>query len=107
MTELTHQQERRSEVRRCAPATRVSWAREDATKTCTGWVSDIATSSISFVTPTRDRPTPGEPIELTLNAGSQLPQHHAVRVARTESHDQLFSLVACRTDATAEHAPTV
>ena len=102
-----HQQERRSEGRRrCAP-TRIAWARDDATRTCTGWVSDVATCSIAFLTPTRDLPAPGEVIELTLNAGSPLPQHHSVRVARTTPHDRFFSLVACRTDAAAEHVHTV
>ncbi len=107
MTEPTHQHERRSEVRRRAPATRISWAREDAANICTGWVSDIATSSIAFVTPTREKPNPGEMILLTLNAGSRSPQHRMVQVARTSPHDQLFSLVACRTAAAAEHPDAV
>lgn len=103
MTEPTHQYERRSELRRRAPATRISWAREGAAKICTGWVSDVATSSIAFVTPTREKPNPGETILLTLKAGSRSPQHHTVRVAHTSPHDQLFSLVACRTDEAAYH----
>ena len=100
MTELNQKEERRSEVRRRAPAERISWTREDAAKISTGWVSDVATSSISFVTPTRDLPMPGETIELTLNSSGQIPRHRSVRVARTAPHDRLFSLVACHTDAT-------
>ncbi len=102
MTELNRKEERRCDLRQGAPAERIWWAREDAAKTSTGWVSDVATSSISFITPTRDLPVPGEAIELTLHAGSRLPQHRSVRVARTAPHDRLFSLVACHTDAATE-----
>lgn len=102
MTELSQKEERRSEVRKRAPAERISWAKEDATKTSTGWVSDVATSSISFVTPTRDLPVPGETIELTLNGNGPLPLHRSVRVTRTAPHDRLFSLVTCRTDVETE-----
>ena len=98
MTQPVPQQEQRSEMRRRAPADRLSWTRENATKTFTGWVSDVATSSIAFVTPTRDRPDLGEAIELTLDSGSQYPRRRAVRVARTALHDGLFSIVACRND---------
>lgn len=107
MTEPGRNEERRSEVRRRARAERISWARKDAAKTSTGWVSDVSTSGISFVTPTRDLPAPGEAIELTLNAGGRSPRHQSVRVARTAPRDRLFSLVACRTDATAEDAHAV
>lgn len=107
MTEPTHQDERRSEIRRRAPATRISWAREGAAKTCTGWVSDVAASSIAFVTPTREKPSAGEVIELTLGATGRSPQHRSVRVAHTLPHDQLFSLVACRTYAPAEQLHAV
>lgn len=104
MTESKSRQERRSEVRRRAPAARISWTREDAARTCSGWVNDVAPSSISFVTPNRDLPAPGEAIELTWNAGGPSPQYHSLRVARTAPHDRLFSLVACRTLAAAEQS---
>ena len=107
MTESWQPLERRSEPRRVVAARRVSWAREDATRTCTGWVSDVATSSVAFVTPTRDRPAPGEAIVLTLDAGGRSPRHHSVRVVRTEPHDRLFSLVACRTEATEQRAHAI
>ncbi len=107
MTEPTHENERRSEVRRGAPATRISWARKGSDKLCTGWVSDITTSGIAFVTSTREKPDPGEMILLSLNAGNRSPQHHTVRVAHISPHDQLFSLVACRTAAATEHQRAV
>ena len=98
MTESRHQQERRAEVRRSMPARRVSWTRENATRTVTGWASDIANNSIAFVTPTRYQPASGEAIELTFDAGSQSPQYRSVRVVRTAPHDQFLSLVACRNE---------
>ena len=107
MTELSQYEERRSEVRLPASAERISWARKDAVSTTGGWLSDVATSSISFVTPTRDSPVPGDAIELTLNASGRSPQHRSVRVARTAPHDRLLSLVACRTDATSQQRHAV
>ena len=98
MTGSQPQCEGRSEVRQPAATNRISWTREDATETYTGWVSDVATSSIAFVPPTRYQPAPGEAIELTFNAGSQSPHYQRVRVARTTPHDRYFSLVACQTE---------
>ena len=99
MTESCNRQERRSEVRQRVPANRISWTRENAAKAFTGWVSDVATSNIAFVTPTRDQPTLGEMIELTLDPQSRSPRHRSVRVTRTAPHDRFFSLVACRNEA--------
>ncbi len=91
--------ERRSQPRRPAPAKRVSWARPDAPKTCTGWISDVAESSVAFVTPRRDTPTVGEAIDLTLDTGRRSQRHRVAQVARTAPHDRYFNLVACRTDS--------
>lgn len=102
MTESRREQERRSEGRRCAPAHRISWTRENATRTCTGWVSNVAASGIAFVTPTRDQPAPGEAIELTFDPGSRSPRHRRVRVARTAPYDRFMSIVGCRNEPAQE-----
>ena len=96
------QPERRLEVRRRAPAERISWAREDATGTNAGWVNDVAESGIAFVTPSRDQPSPGELIELTFNPRGPSPRHRLVRVARIAPYDRFFSVVGCR-NKTAEN----
>ena|GEM_PF-5139992 len=96
MNESGRQPERRSEVRGRAPAERIAWAREDATRTNAGWVNDVAESGIAFVTPARDRPSPGELIELTFDPGGPSPRHRLVRVARIAPYDRFFSVVGCR-----------
>ena len=88
--------ERRREPRRHAPANRISWTREGATETVSGWVSDVAESSIAFVTPARHHLVAGEPIALTLHAGTPSEQHRYVRVVRTSRYDGFFSVVGCR-----------
>ena len=62
-------QDRRLEERRHVPVKRIAWMRADPSKAFTGWVSDTATSSLAFVTPTRDQPSAGEEIELTIGVG--------------------------------------
>ena len=96
MSESGIKQDRRSQPRRRTPANRVSWTRENADRVCTGWVSDVATSSVAFVTATRDQPAPGEALELTLGATGPHPQYRHVRVARLAPFDSRFTLVACR-----------
>ncbi len=103
MSESGQQPERRSEVRRRAPARHISWTPENATRTYTAWVSDVAESSIAFVTPTRDRPAPGEAIELTFDPGGSAPRYREVRVARTAPYDRFFSIVGCRYEPAEEH----
>lgn len=98
MTNARHQQDKRSEVRYRAPADRVSWTGETATRTVAGWVSNVATSGIAFVTPTREQPAPGETIEVTFGAGGPTPQHRTVRVAHTAPYDRFFSVVGCRNE---------
>ena len=105
MTGPRCQQERRAEVRRGAPADRLSWMRDQATRMHTGWVNDVAASSIAFVTPTRDKPSPGEAVELTFGTGSRAPQHRWVRVTRTAPYDRFFSLIGCRNEPAEEPAP--
>ena len=102
MTDPGGPDERRREVRRAAPTERIAWAREQATRTCAGWVSNVAASSIAFVTPTRDRPRPGETIELTFSPESESPLHTRARVVRTGPHDRFFSVVACRNEPAQE-----
>ena len=96
MTEPKPQPERRIEPRLRGAADRISWTRKNATRTCTGWISNTAASSIAFVAPTRDQPVLGETIELTFGPGSSFPQHQRVRVVRTTRHDRFFSLVGCK-----------
>ena len=96
MSESGVKQDRRSQPRRRTPADRVNWTRENADRVCTGFGSDVATSSIAFVTATRDQPALGEALELTLNAGGPRPQYRHVRVARLAPFDSRFTLVACR-----------
>ena len=96
MTMSGQTSEQRSEVRRRVPTSRIAWTRLDATRAFTGWVSDIAESSVSFVTPTRDTPRPGEAIELTFDVGTEVERYQAVQVARTAPHDRFFSIVACQ-----------
>jgi hypothetical protein len=96
MTISRRKGEQRSEVRRRVPTCRIAWTRPDATHAFTGWISDVADSSVSFVTPTRDIPKPGEAIELTFDAGMQNERYRAVQVARTAPYDRFFSVVACQ-----------
>ena len=98
MTDSRPRREARSEARQPAATNRISWMREDASEAYSGWVSDVATSSIAFVTPTRYQPASGEAIVLTFDAGSQSPQYRSVRVVRTAPHDRFLSLVACRNE---------
>ena len=102
MNESGCQPERRLEARRHAPAERISWVREDATRANAGWVNDVAESGIAFVTPARDQPSPGELIELTFNPGGPSPRHRLVRVARFGPYDSFFSVVGWR-NKTAEN----
>ena len=88
--------EQRSEVRRRVPTYRIAWTRSDATHAFTGWVSDIAETSVSFVTPTRDTPKRGEALELTFDVGTKAERYQSVQVARTAPHDRFFSIVACQ-----------
>lgn len=96
MTTSGRKGEQRSEVRRHVATSRIAWTRPDAAKAFTGWVSEIAESSVSFVTPTRDIPRPGEALELTFDVGTQVERYQFVQVARTARHDRFFSIVACQ-----------
>lgn len=97
MTARRRPEEKRSETRRRVPTCRIAWTRPDGTKAFGGWVSDVAESSVSFVTPKRDTPRPGESIELTFDVGTSAEHYQSVLVARTAPHDRFFSLVACQT----------
>ncbi|UCE59224.1 MAG: hypothetical protein JSU63_17490 [Phycisphaerales bacterium] len=90
-----HQQDRRSETRQSTPTERLAWARENDKQTSTGWVSNIATRSVAFVTPTRSLPSPGEAIELTFGSSGPSPQHREFRVVRAAPYDEFFSVVGC------------
>jgi len=92
----TRQLERRAEVRCAGVAERIRWAREDAGSTHTGWVNDTSRNGVTFITPRRDQPSPGEHIELTFGVGGRAPQHTAAEVLRAEPYDRYFSLVACK-----------
>ncbi len=98
MTTPDLQRERRSEARNAASNDRISWTHEEARQIYTGWVSDTASSSVAFVTPTRSHPSPGESIELTFAPGGSRPQHRRVRVMRIAPYDRFFSLVGCHDD---------
>ncbi len=102
MSEPQSPRERRSEVRRRVPAKRISWTRESGAETCSGWMSDVASSSVAFVAPTRNLPAIGEAIELTFDAQSIHPRHRSARVARTARQVRFFSVVACRTQMPSE-----
>ncbi len=102
MSEPQSQQERRSEVRRRVPAKRISWTRESGTEVCSGWMSDVASSSVAFVAPTRNLPALGEAIELTFDAQGSHARHRSARVVRTARQDRFFSVVACRTQTPSE-----
>ncbi len=96
MTRSRPRGDQRLEVRRRVPTYRIAWTRPDATHAFTGWVSDVAESSVSFVTPTRVMPKRGEAIELTFDVGTKAERYQSAQVARTAPHDRFFSLVACQ-----------
>ncbi|MFH1749151.1 MAG: hypothetical protein ABIG44_19130 [Planctomycetota bacterium] len=96
MTSTRDQAERRTEPRHQVPARRISWATDDARQIHAGWIRDVATSSIGFVTPTRDRPASGQVLELTFEPGGPAPQYQRTRVMRTAPCDRYFSVVGCR-----------
>jgi len=104
MSEPAYQSERRSEVRQTTPADRISWVRERATRTCAGWVSNVSPSGIALIAPTRDRPTPGERIELTFDPESRAPRYKRVQVVRTAPYDRFFSVIGCMEDFAEERA---
>ncbi len=104
MTGHTQQSERRGEVRRPNTADHICWTRETANQTFNGWISDVASTSLSFLTATRDRPNPGETIDLTIGSGGHAPRHQAVTVVRAAPYDQYFSLVGCRSATECENA---
>jgi len=90
------QDERRGEIRRSAPTERISWVGDNATKTNAGWVNDLAESSMAFVTPTRDLPSPGDNIEVTFGTDGPSALRQSVLVVRTAPYDRFFSMVACQ-----------
>ena len=98
MSESRDLHEQRSEVRQSAPAKRISWVQKEASRTHVGWVNDTAASGIAFVTPTRDKPLPGEAIELTFGPQGPMPRHSRVRVIHTKPYDRFFSIVGCETE---------
>ena len=98
MTGPEPQTERRLEPRWPVPADHIAWAPRNATRTYAGWLSNVGASSVAFVAPTRERPLPGDTIELRLSAAGQSPRHRVVRVARTAPYDRFFSLIGCRSE---------
>lgn len=106
MTGSGNRLECRSEVRRPMPADRLAWTRDTAARVYTGWTNDLAASSIAFVTPSRDQPTPGEAIELRLGCPGRTPQHRRVRVVRIAPYDRFFSIVGCRREPAKGGAPS-
>ena len=98
------QHERRGEIRRSAPAERISWVGDSATKTNAGWVNDLADSSMAFVTPTRDMPSPGDTIEVTFGTDGPSALRQSVLVVRTAAYDRFFSTVACQGTPVQQHA---
>ena len=105
MNPLHQRPQRRAEQRRPAASCRLCWARIDAAGTATGWVKDVGPSSIAFVTPTRDRPAPGEAIDVAFGAATPSPRHQNVRVARIAPFDRFFSLVGCTINPNDKDAP--
>ena len=99
MTIKIHPLEQRAQKRQPAATTPLSWAHENATRVFVGWLRDTATSNLAFVTATRDRPLPGETIELTLAPNTVSPTRHRVRVVRTAHDDRFFSLVGCTSES--------
>ena len=83
---------------RTGPASRVSWTRLQSDTSHTGWISDEAPSGIAFVTPTRERPEPGDCLVLTVGANGPVPRQRSVKVVHTSPYDRLFTLVGCRDD---------
>jgi hypothetical protein len=98
MSESQDRNEQRVRVRQSAPAKRISWVQKDASRTHVGWVNDADTAGIAFVTPTRDKPSPGESIELTFGPQGPSPRHSRVRVIHTTPYDRFFSIVGCQTE---------
>ena len=105
MPGMRHLREQRREPRRQVNALRLNWrdGREETVRT--GWISDMAMAGIGFVTPTRNRPTPGEMLELTIAPTSPSPRACTVRIVHTSPYDGLFTLVGCRTETAIEMAP--
>lgn|GEM_PF-1196822 len=81
------------------PASRVTWTRHQSDTCHPGWISDEAPSGIAFVTPTRERPEPGDQLMLTVGASGPVPQQRAVTVVHTSPYDRLFTLVGCREES--------
>lgn len=90
------QDDRRAEARREIGTPRITWTRPKTAGIHTGWVSDVAKTSVTFVTPTRDRPTPGEAINLAPATAAPIPLHKSVQVVRVSPFDRYFSVVGCR-----------
>ncbi len=96
MTESKQTANRRAEARRRTSPDRIVWTRETAGETHSAWLSDVAASSVAFLTPTRHQPLPGEQIELTFRPQDPSQQYQSVRVVRAAPFDRFFSLiVAC------------
>ncbi len=87
--------ERRREPRRMASQERITWTRDPDTKTHGGWVSDVASASVAFVTATREIPNPGEVIDLAVASHEAKPEYRKLKVVRTSPVDHHFSLVGC------------
>ena len=102
MTGAPPSKERRAESRQQSPSVRIAWARDRATRTCGGWVRDVAASGIAFTAPTRDRLVPGQAIDLTFDPGGPDQQHRRVRVVRTAPDDRFFSVIGCKSEPTGQ-----
>jgi hypothetical protein len=83
--------ERRGETRLPA-AGRVCWKRLNKNIKFVGWLSDVSSSSISFVTSAASQPSYGEELELIRADYSK----RRCRVTRLAPYDDHFALIACQ-----------
>lgn len=90
--------DRRATSRRASIAERICWTSFDPAVTHPGWLNDLAPDSVAFVTPIRDKPRPGDRIEITRGVATEMPKHQSVRVVRTASYDRYFAIVGCRAE---------
>ena len=96
MATANPEHDRRAEARRDVGAARIAWTRRNIAGIQTGWVSNIARRGVAFITPTRDRPAPGDTIGLAPGSTEPVSVQPSVRVVRVTPYDQYFSLVGCR-----------
>jgi hypothetical protein len=93
--------ERRTEARLPA-AGRVCWKRLDKNIKFVGWLSDVSSTSISFVTSAASQPSYGEELELIRADQSK----RRCRVTRLAPYDDHFALIACQFITSDAEEPT-